>query len=366
MFDQPTAPADVFSGREIGRAAGVPLRLTDRLIRSGAIATVDGRYVAAADAVRVVRQLRDGRLAQLGTEPGLFTRPPARRRPATAPLVASGLVHAAGLVAILFLATLGTGRSDVLRDTTAKVPPARLVYLNLPGPGGGGGGGGLRQPAPPPAARLKGPARTASPVAIKLPRPASQSIPPARPRRPRPIEAAPRPVEAPPAFLPNHALPPVVAPVVSFASDGQTVAGLLDSTASEPSQGPGSGGGVGSGEGTGLGEGTGPGIGPGSGGGTGGGPYRQGSGIEPPRLVREVRPRYTEEARRRTVEGEVVVEIVVRSDGRVGDVRILQRLGSGLDDRAVEAVRQWLFEPAQRLGVPVDVLVEVAVEFRLR
>jgi TonB family protein len=62
----------------------------------------------------------------------------------------------------------------------------------------------------------------------------------------------------------------------------------------------------------------------------------------------------------------VVLEIVVRSDGRVGAVRILQGLGAGLDQRAVEAVRQWRFSPARRQGTPVDVMVEVAVEFRLR
>jgi len=366
MFEQPTAPADVFSAREIARAAGVPQRVVARLIGSGEVATIDGRFVGTRDAVRAVRRLRAGQLTGADAEPALFARAPGRRRPAAGPLAASGLVHAAGFALILFLAAWGADRPDAVRETSAKVPPVRLVYLNLPGPGGGGGGGGRRQPTPPPAARLKGPAQTPSPVAIRLPRPASQSIPPARPSPPRPIEAAPRPGEARPALLPNNALPPVVAPVVSLASDRQTLAGLLDSPTEEPSQGPGSGGGVGSGEGTGLGEGTGPGIGPGSGGGTGGGPYRPGSGIEPPRLLREVHPRYTEEARRRTVEGEVVVEIVVRSDGRVGDVRILQRLGSGLDDRAVDAVRQWVFEPARRLGVPVDVLVEVAVEFKLR
>jgi TonB family protein len=132
------------------------------------------------------------------------------------------------------------------------------------------------------------------------------------------------------------------------------------------SQGAGSGGGAGSGQGTGNGEGLGSGIGDGSGGGTGGGPYRPGSGIDPPRLLREVKADYTDEARRRNVTGDVVLEIVVRRDGSVGDVRVLQGLGSGLDQRAVEAVRQWRFSPAARKGVAVDVIVEVAVEFSLR
>ena len=95
------------------------------------------------------------------------------------------------------------------------------------------------------------------------------------------------------------------------------------------------------------GEGEGAGIGPGSGGGTGGGPYRPGSGITPPSLLREVKPDYTEDARRRGIEGDVVLEIVVRSDGTVGDVRLLQGLGAGLDQRAIDAVRQWRFAPAR-------------------
>ena len=61
-----------------------------------------------------------------------------------------------------------------------------------------------------------------------------------------------------------------------------------------------------------------------------------------------------------------MLEIIVRRDGSVGDVKILKRLGSGLDERAVQAVRQWRFTPARRLGSPVDVVVEVAVEFKLR
>jgi TonB family protein len=159
----------------------------------------------------------------------------------------------------------------------------------------------------------------------------------------------------------------VVAPVVTAAADPNDRAGLPTEAAAEStSQGSGSGGGAGTGQGTGLGEGTGAGIGPGSGGGTGGGPYRPGAGITPPELVREVKPEFTDEARRRGVEGDVVLEIVVRRDGSVGDVKVLQGLGAGLDRRAIDAVRQWRFSPAKRYGTPVDVLVEVAVEFKIR
>jgi TonB family protein len=162
-------------------------------------------------------------------------------------------------------------------------------------------------------------------------------------------------------------IPPVVAPVVSAPADPKEQAGVLTSPApSTVSQGAGTGGGSGSGAGTGLGEGSGPGIGEGTGGGTGGGPYRPGSGIAAPAILKEVKPDYTEDARRRGLSGDVVLEIVVKSDGSVGAVRVVQGLGAGLDQRAVDAVRQWRFSPARRLGTPVDVLVEVAVEFRLR
>jgi TonB family protein len=207
---------------------------------------------------------------------------------------------------------------------------------------------------PPPKAEREGRREISSPIPVRrLP-------PPPEPPPPRP--------EPPPPPLEAKTLPPVMAPVVPMASDTKNQEGLLKDVPREtpPSQGAGSGGGTGSGQGTGIGEGTGSGIGPGEGGGTGGGPYRPGSGVDPPRLLREVRADYTDTARRANLTGEVVLEIVVRRDGTVGDVRVLQRLGSGLDERAIQAVRQWRFAPARLKGTPVDVIVEVAVEFKLR
>jgi protein TonB len=115
-----------------------------------------------------------------------------------------------------------------------------------------------------------------------------------------------------------------------------------------------------------MGPGTGAGVDDGSGGGAGGGPFRPGSGIEPPRLLREVKAQYSEDARVKGITGGVVLEIVIRSDGSVGDVKVLRGLGFGLDERAIGAVRNWKFTPARRLGTPVDVIVEVEVEFSLR
>ena len=356
-----TAVPDVFTVREIARAAGARTRQAAALIAAGTIGTVDGHFVAAGDAVRAVRILKG---ATAPEEARAMFRPPAagQRSPGGA-LAASGAFHATVFGCLVFLASLGAAAPPEQQAET----PVRLVFLATPGPGGGGGGGGLRQPAPPPKARMKGPSIARSPV--PPPRPITTRPPDPEPRRippPIPPEPVARPVEPPPVPAPAP-LPQVVAPVATAPADTHDRAGVLtDAKSDSDSHGSGSGSGVGTGQGTGIGEGTGAGIGPGSGGGTGGGPYRPGSGITAPGLLREVKPDYTEEARRRGVEGDVVLEIVVRSDGTVGNVRVMQGLGGGLDQRAIDAVRQWRFSPARRYGTPVDVMVEVAVEFKLR
>ena len=355
------AVPDVFTVREIALVAGARTSQARALIAAGTIGTVDGRFIAAGDAVRAVRILRG---ATPPEEAGQLFRPPVagHRSPGRA-LAASGAIHATVLGCLVFLTTLGAAAPREQRADTQ----VRLVFLATPGPGGGGGGGGLRQPAPPPKAQMKGrslqrsPVPPPRPITTRPPDPDPKKIPP--PVRPQPVA---RPVEPPPAPAPAP-LPQVVAPVATAPADTRDRAGTLaDAQSESDSHGSGSGSGVGTGQGTGVGEGTGAGIGPGSGGGTGGGPYRPGSGITAPGLLREVRPDYTEEARRRGVEGDVVLEIVVRSDGTVGDIKVLQGLGGGLDQRAIEAVRQWRFSPARRFGTPVDVMVEVAVEFKLR
>src|SRR5204863_98084 len=112
------------------------------------------------------------------------------------------------------------------------------------------------------------------------------------------------------------------------------------------SAGPGVNG-AGSGRDGGNGPGRGTGAGNGEDRGFGGGPYRPGSGVEPPRLLREVKATYSEEARRNNVVGDVLMEVVVRADGTVGSARVTRGLGFGLDERAVAAVREWRFAPAR-------------------
>jgi periplasmic protein TonB len=132
-----------------------------------------------------------------------------------------------------------------------------------------------------------------------------------------------------------------------------------------PSNGTGSNAGIGSGAGGGAGSGFGPGIGPGYGGGIGGGVYRVGGGVSAPRVLYSPDPEYSDEARKAKYQGTVVLWIVVGPDGRTRDVRVVRNLGLGLDEKAIEAVRKWKFEPAMKNGQPVAVQVNVEVNFRL-
>ena len=131
------------------------------------------------------------------------------------------------------------------------------------------------------------------------------------------------------------------------------------------SNGPGTGGGFGSASGGGIGSGEGPGFGPGHGGGIGGGVYRVGGGVSAPRAIYDPDPEYSEEARRAKFQGTVLLWVIVGPDGTTRDVRVQRSLGMGLDEKAIEAVRLWKFEPSMKDGQPVAVQVNIEVSFRL-
>ena len=135
--------------------------------------------------------------------------------------------------------------------------------------------------------------------------------------------------------------------------------------ASVPSNGTGSGGGIGSGNGGGVGSGEGPGFGPGHGGGTGGGAFRVGGGVSAPKAIYSPDPEYSEEARKAKFQGTCVLWLVVGPDGRPRDIRVQRTLGLGLDEKAIEAVKTWRFDPALKDGKPVAVQINVEVSFRL-
>jgi len=346
-------PMDVYSTGEIALAAGVPLSRVEALVAADELRPLAGgtTFFAPDDAIAAVRTLRSdgGRRAAL-----LFDKPEFAHASPRLPVAAASAFHAGIAATLILISTIGLPEAA---EIPIRLDPTqtRLVFVASPGPGGGGGGGGLRQKAPPPRAQRKGKSSLDSPVPMRKP--------------PKPVEATPKPEPPPPPpELKPEPLPPVVAPVATVAANEIDKPGVILEPAPKESdsRGPGAGGGVGSGTGTGLGKGDGSGIGEGSGGGMGGGPYRPGSGVLPPRLMREVKAGYTEEARVRSLEGNVVLEIVVRRDGTVGDVKLINGLPAGLNERAIAAVRQWRFSPATRLGQAVDVIVEVEVEFKLR
>src|SRR5687768_6623191 len=155
-----TSPAsDVFSVREIARAAGVSPAAVRRLIDSGELVTLDGRFVAPAAAIAAVQRLR--RPSSKGARE-LFSPPAAAQRSPGRALAASTALHGALLGAIVLSTTLGVASAP--RELAEARDQIRMVFLPQPGPGGGGGGGGLRQPDPPARAAMKGPSPVRSPV----------------------------------------------------------------------------------------------------------------------------------------------------------------------------------------------------------
>lgn len=202
----------------------------------------------------------------------------------------------------------------------------KVVFLKEPGPGGGGGG----SPAPAPAKKLEIP-KTKAPAPVPIP--------------------VPTPVAPPP-------VPTLVAPIET------TAATLLQSSGTSMVSLAAYGGG---GRGGGIGSGTGNGVGPGTGGGFGGGAYQPGNGVSWPTIRHEERPKYTSEAMRAKIQGQVELEIVVLESGAVGEVRIVKSLDRayGLDQAAIDAARKWKFNPGVRQGIPVATRVGLVLEFRL-
>jgi len=90
-------------------------------------------------------------------------------------------------------------------------------------------------------------------------------------------------------------------------------------------------------------------------------------GLANPVLIQSKQPQYTSAAMRAKLQGDVELQAVIMPDGTVGEVRIVKSLDAvtGLDDQAVQAVKQWLFKPGQLNGRPVPVIVTLHLTFRL-
>jgi protein TonB len=122
---------------------------------------------------------------------------------------------------------------------------------------------------------------------------------------------------------------------------------------------------MGRGSGTGMGNGTGSGIGSGSGGGYGCGAKQIGGGVKGPVIIYQPEPEFSEEARKAKFMGVVTVSIIVDATGKPQNVRVTRGVGMGLDEKAIEAVKQYRFKPATENGKPVAVYLNVEVNFEI-
>lgn len=256
--------------------------------------------------------------------------------------VASFLLNVAFVGFAVWVGTWTIQHQDQIRKsvelTFTDISPA-ILQADPKQTGGGGGGGD--------ADKLQ-----ASKGA--LPKQAMQQITPPvaviRNENPK-LEVAPTIVVPPQVKLPNIA--------------SNVFGDPLSNVIGPASNGTGTGGGIGSGTGGGVGSGGGPGYGPGHGGGYGGGVFRVGGGVSAPKALYAPDPEYSDEARKAKWQGTVVLWVVVGPDGRTRDIKVQRSLGLGLDEKAIQAVRTWKFEPARRDGQPVAVQINVEVNFHL-
>jgi len=154
--------------------------------------------------------------------------------------------------------------------------------------------------------------------------------------------------------------PPEVRPP-QIGQTGDPSAAILN----PPSNGTGSGSGISSGGGGGVGAGEGRGVGEGRAGGIGGGVYQVGGGVSAPRPVYDPDPEYSDQARQAKYQGSVILSAVIDPEGRPRNLQVARSLGMGLDQKALEAVTKWRFEPARKDGRPVAVVISIEVAFRL-
>ena len=162
------------------------------------------------------------------------------------------------------------------------------------------------------------------------------------------------------AVEPTLVVPPQVKLAYNMPNLGDPMSGGV-----LPSNGTGGGGGIGAGNGGGVGKGTGPGFGPGEGGGTGGGIFHVGGGVSAPRVVSQVDPEFSEEARKAKYQGTCTLMLIVDANGHPTNIRVANSLGMGLDEKAIEAAKKWKFEPAMKDGHPVAVEIALEVDFHL-
>lgn len=275
---------------------------------------------------------------ELTSTPIAVKDPLAVERSKTSSAISAG-VHVL-IIALLFALFLWLKKQPQVKQ--AVVTPVDIsAFLpktpKMEAPAHGGGGGGAREITPPTKGKL--------PEFAKV-----QVTPPQVLKIDHPKLPVPETVVMPQMKLPDTNLPNV---------------GLPQASAVTLSAGSGSGSGIGAGHGGGLGIGNGGGIGPGSEGGTGGGVYRPGGGVSSPKLISFVDPEFSDEARRQKYQGIVTLSIIVDAQGNPQRIKIARPLGMGLDEKAIEAVKQYKFKPAMKDGKPVSVEINIEVNFQL-
>jgi protein TonB len=286
---------------EAAAPAGLEQRLMARLAQASEAERASSRRFAFAESVRTERS--------------------------AASMWTAFAVHAAVLLAVFGLAARHIGVTAPKRFAMLNVlapPPPMLPSVRI-------GGGGAHDAAPVTEGRL--------------PKFAKDQL---------------VPLKAPPTVAPKLAVEPTVTVQkdVKMAESAMPNLGMPNAPAAGVgSLGMGSGGGIGNGNGNGLGE--------GSGGNTGGGVYHLGGGVRAPVVLSRVDPEFSEEARRQKFSGNVLVGLIVDEQGNPSHVRVLRGAGLGLDEKAVEAVRQYRFRPATKDGRPVKVELSVEVWFEI-
>jgi periplasmic protein TonB len=239
----------------------------------------------------------------------------------------SAVTHTAALALMLWMLHLAVP-AKIIPPTTAnsvELAPYIPMKVGKGGPSGGGGGD---------ASKLKASAGTP-------PKAAKQQF-------------------TPPTVLPQQKSKLMIEPTVVADLRTPPSAQLGDplSKLMTPSNGVGVGGGIGSGSGGGVGSGHGgPGVGPGI--------FHVGDGVSAPRAIYTPEPEFSEEARKAKYQGVVVLNIIVGTDGRVHSPRVVRSLGMGLDEKALEGVKTWKFDPSKKDGRAVAVEMNIEVAFNL-
>jgi TonB family protein len=217
------------------------------------------------------------------------------------------------------------------------------------------------------------PTETVVPMDFKLTVPPPVTMPVAKVEggggSPHPVVAPPRRVPMPPVARAAIMPPQIIRidqPKLGMApseqvkmpdssplpSLGTSQAPQIALAAQPKATGGGLGGGLGSGHGAGIGSGY-------------GGLMSVGGGVSAPQVIRSADPEFTEDARRANFQGNVSIRLIVDSQGMPQDISLLSHLGMGLDEKAIEAVRQYRFKPAMFQGHPVSVQIVIDVAFHL-